>query len=101
MNQETTQWQAENAKSMRKSSWSRRLDQINVEKAAQDVRVAASALRYDLNELKKSLPEVLDDQKRGPKPKEVNATVKQPKEEYPIVCSECGARSRRQVISSD
>lgn len=70
------------------------LDQINVEKAAQDAGVPASTLRYDLEKLKKALPEVLADQKRGPKPEEkaADSTAKQPETEEPIACPECGGR---------
>ena len=70
------------------------LDQINVEEAAQDAGVPASTLRYDLEKLKKALPEVLADQKRGPKPEEkaADSTAKQPETEEPIACPECGGR---------
>jgi len=70
------------------------LDQINVEKAAQDAGVPASTLRYDLEKLKKALPEVLADQKRGPKPEEkaADSAAKQPETEEPIACPECGGR---------
>ncbi len=72
------------------------LDQINVEKAARDAGVPASTLRYDLEKLEKSLPEVLADQKRGPKPKEKAAdSAAQSEAEELIVCLECGSKATK------
>jgi transposase-like protein len=44
------------------------LEQINIEKAAREASVPASTLRYDLNKVKQSLAEVLQNQTPGPKP---------------------------------
>ena len=44
------------------------LDQINVEAVAREARVPPSTLRDDLKKVKKALPKVLADRKRGLEP---------------------------------
>jgi hypothetical protein len=45
------------------------LKQINVEEAAREAKVPASTLRYDLGKMKKRLPDLLLNEKPGPKAK--------------------------------
>jgi len=68
------------------------LTQINVEAAAREAGVPASTLRYDLQKVEQRLPEILVNQKSGPKPqnKPAEATeIGSPSAEGPTVCSEC------------
>lgn len=51
------------------------LKQINVEQAAREAGVPASTLRYDLQKLEEALPQVLVNQKPGPKPQGPASTV--------------------------
>ncbi len=70
------------------------LDQINVKAAAREAGIPPGTLRDDLKKIKKALPEVLADRKRGPKPKNrvEGCTAKQSETEEPIVCPECGGK---------
>jgi hypothetical protein len=73
------------------------LRQINVEEAARQAEVPASTLRYDLRKVEAALPEVLANQKPGPKPHDSTSTVSnllQPAEEVKV-CPECGGRVRK------
>jgi hypothetical protein len=73
------------------------LRQINIEKAARAARVPASTLRYDLQKLDAALPEVLANQKPGPKPHDLAnlvSTLSQPAEEA-RGCPECGGKIRK------
>lgn len=67
------------------------LNQINVDESARKVGVPASTLRYDLNKLKAGLPELLSNQKPGPK-----AGVKRTAEPKTAVdrphCAQCDRR---------
>ena len=51
------------------------LKQINIAEAAKASGTAESTLRYDLNKVKAALPELLSNQKPGPKPQAVKATA--------------------------
>jgi len=73
------------------------LKQINVEQAAREAGVPASTLRYDLLKLEAALPQVLANQKPGPKPQDSAMTVStlaQPAGEA-CVCAECGGKVRK------
>lgn len=67
------------------------LDQINVDESARKVGVPPSTLRYDLDKLKAGLPELLSNQKPGPK-----AEVKRTAEPKTAVdrprCAQCDRR---------
>lgn len=73
------------------------LKQINVEKAARAARVPASTLRYDLQKVDEALPQVLANQRPGPKPPACANRV--PDEAHPSVptrvCPKCGGRVRK------
>lgn len=71
------------------------LEQINVEAAAHKAGVAASTLRYDLDKVKKALPDILANQKPGPKthaPAEQGAAKLNQVEDRPV-CSKCGGKA--------
>jgi hypothetical protein len=73
------------------------LKQINVEKAAREAGVPASTLRYDLQKLEAALPEVLANQKPGPKPSDPMGIAPIPPsqpEESPV-CPKCGGKVRK------
>lgn len=79
----------------KKSSRNVALNQINVEAAAREAGVPASTLRYDLNKVKESLPEILRNRKPGPKPQKKlaeEAEEPSPPEARPDACPECGAK---------
>lgn len=65
------------------------LQQINIDAAAQEAGVPPSTLRRDLNKVKKALPEVLTNQKPGPKPKAraEDSTAQRSETEEPTVRS--------------
>ena len=71
------------------------LKQINVESAAREAGVPPSTLRYDLEKVEQALPEVLENQKPGPKPQpklvEMNAEVSTD-DEGPTECPKCGGK---------
>ena len=70
------------------------LGQINVEAAAREAGVPPSTLRYDLNKVRQSLPEVLANRKPGPKscatPTETPQAAAQ--DSGPSVCPRCGGK---------
>jgi len=70
------------------------LSQINIESAAQEAGVPPSTLRYDLNKVKEALPEVLVNQRPGPKPRqpETDSGSKPAQVEEIRVCPDCGGR---------
>jgi hypothetical protein len=74
------------------------LGKINVEAAAQEAGVPASTLRYDLNKVKRALPEVLANGRPGPKAHPLlaaapgKATVR---DDGPKVCPKCGGPVRK------
>lgn len=73
------------------------LENINIEAAADKTGIAPSTLRYDLKKVKDALPEVLNNQKPGPKTQNKHdkaGVVRSPCEE-PIRCSECGGKVRK------
>jgi hypothetical protein len=73
------------------------LKQINVERAALEAGVPASTLRYDLRKLEAALPQILANQKPGPKPPDSASnvsTLTQPMEET-RVCAKCGGKVRK------
>ena len=68
------------------------LDQIKVEVAAREAGIPASTLRYDLNKVKESLPEVLKNRTPGPKPqKRLTEETEEtsPPKGMPDACPEC------------
>ncbi len=73
------------------------LKQINVEQAAREAGVPASTLRYDLRKLDAALPQVLANQKPGPKPPDPASTVASPirPTETTSVCPQCGGKVRK------
>ncbi len=73
------------------------LKQINVEQAARTARVPASTLRYDLRKLDAALPQVLANQKPGPKPPDPASPVASPirPTETASVCPQCGGTVRK------
>ena len=73
------------------------LRQINVEEAARQAEVPASTLRYDLRKVEAALPEVLANQKPGPKPPDSTSSVSnplQPAEEVKV-CPVCSGQVRK------
>jgi len=71
------------------------LNQINVEAAAREAGIPASTLRYDLNKVRESLPEVLSNRPPGPKPqKELakGAEGSSAREESADACPKCGGK---------
>jgi hypothetical protein len=92
--QEAALWQVGYVKLTKVQPILTALDQINVEAAARETRIPPSTLRDDLNKLKKALPEMLADRKRGPKPKNraEDSTAKRLDVEEPRVCPECGGK---------
>lgn len=71
------------------------LNQINVEAAAREAGIPPSTLRYDLDKVADSLPEVLSNRTPGPKPgQEAAQKAKEasPSEEHPDACPACGGR---------
>jgi len=73
------------------------LGQINIEKAARNAGVPASTLRYDLQKLTAALPEVLANQKPGPKlspPANPIPTPPRPAAGS-TVCPECSGKVRK------
>jgi hypothetical protein len=73
------------------------LEQINLEKAARAAGVSASTLRYDLQKLDAALPQVLGNQKPGPKPSAPVSLVPVPPDPSKAtpVCPECGGKVRK------
>lgn len=73
------------------------LEQINIEKAAHLAGVPASTLRYDLHRLDDALPEVLANQKPGPKPRDLVTIVSTPSQPAPeaSVCPKCDGKVRK------
>ena len=67
------------------------MSQINIEEAARVAGVPASTLRYDLNKVKKRLPELLENEKPGPKKEEVKEGEREEKAEGKR-CPECGGK---------
>ena len=68
------------------------LEQINVEAAAREAGIPPSTLRYDLNKVVESLPEVLSNRKPGPKPQKKlaeEAEEASPPKDRPDACPEC------------
>ncbi len=71
------------------------LKQIHVEAAAREAGIPPSTLRYDLNKVVESLPEVLSNCKPGPKPQKKSAEEAEeasPPEERPDACPECSGK---------
>lgn len=71
------------------------LQQINLEAAAREAGVPASTLRYDLKKVEQALPEILANQKPGPKGQECRIETKPevlPPLEVASTCSECGGK---------
>jgi len=70
------------------------LGYINVEAAAREAGTPPSTLRYDLEKIKEALPEVLVNQRPGPKPQNNpdEATVATSPSEGPTVCPQCGGK---------
>ena len=65
-----------------------------MEEAARKAGIPSSTLRYDLDKLEAALPQILTNQRPGPKPEEaqiVRATAAKEKRE----CSECGGKVRK------
>jgi len=67
------------------------LKQINIEKAAREANVPASTLRHDLNKVKEKLPELLANEKPGPKAKTPKSETSEAAVERQR-CSECGGK---------
>lgn len=65
--------------------------QINVEKAARETNTPASTLRYDLEKIKKALPELLVNEKPGPKAKIQESKTPEPPAEREK-CPACGGK---------
>ena len=70
------------------------LRQIKVEQAAQQAGVPSSTLRYDLDKLEAALPEILVNQKPGPKQVEPESAKPGCCEES-RACPECGGKARK------
>lgn len=70
------------------------LEQINIEKAARDAGVPPSTLRYDMDKVKDSLPEVLKNCTPGPKPgnESIETTEETVSDEGPTECPKCGGK---------
>lgn len=71
------------------------LRQINVAAAAREAGVPASTLSYDLNKVKRALPEILSNRPPGPKARKKLAPEVEkasPPEARPDACPECGGR---------
>lgn len=73
------------------------LGNINIEAAASEVGIAPSTLRYDLKKIKGVLPDVLANQKPGPKPqnKPDKTVVAASQCEEPTLCPLCGGKVRK------
>jgi hypothetical protein len=73
------------------------LEQINVAAAAREAGVPESTLCYDLKKLDKALPEVLVNQRPGPKPgsQAAEAPAKPGQQKEDQTCPECGGKLRR------
>jgi hypothetical protein len=73
------------------------LGNINIEKEAREASIAPSTLRYDLKKIKDALPDVLSNQKPGPKPqnKPDKAVVAASQCEEPTLCPLCGGKLRK------
>ena len=73
------------------------LGNINIEKEARGVGIAPSTLRYDLNKIKDGLPDVLTNQKPGPKPQNIphKAVAVATQCEEPTLCPLCGGKVRK------
>ena len=67
------------------------LNQINVDEAARKGQVPASTLRRDLNKVKAGLPELLANEKPGPKVKAEKVSEAKITEERPS-CPQCGGK---------
>lgn len=71
------------------------LNQINVEAAAREAGVPSSTLRYDLDKVERALPEVLENQKPGPKPQPNPVETSEEAsmtDEGPTECPKCGGK---------
>jgi len=70
------------------------LNRINFEGAAREAGIPASTLRYDLDKVRQALPEVLVNQKPGPKPGAKSAETSQAAalDDGPRMCAECGGK---------
>jgi hypothetical protein len=73
------------------------LQQVNVAAAARAAEVSESTLRYDLNKLDRTLPEVLVNRRPGPKPGKpaADTRVQLGAAEAVSPCLECGGRVRK------
>lgn len=73
------------------------LQSINIEQAAREAGVPASTLRYDLQKVEAALPEVLVNQKPGPKSRDSASTVSTltPITKEASVCTQCGGEVRK------
>jgi hypothetical protein len=71
------------------------LKQIDVAAAAREAEVPESSLRYDLNKVAQALPEVLLNQKPGPKPQSKESVVKPSQPQQQQSCPECGGQVRK------
>jgi hypothetical protein len=73
------------------------LQQINVAAAAREAGVPESTLRYDLNKLDEALPDVLVNQRPGPKPSKpaADASAKPGPQGEGYTCPECGGKVRK------
>lgn len=68
------------------------LKQINIEATARKVGMPASTLRYDLEKVKKALPETLENGTPGPKPQEPTGGESEESEKEPKKCPVCGGK---------
>lgn len=73
------------------------LDQINVAAAAREAGVPESTLRYDIEKVEKALPDILVNEKPGPKPQEQAADTRPEStaDEGFRLCPDCGGKVRR------
>jgi hypothetical protein len=73
------------------------LKRINIEQAAREAGVPASTLRYDLQKLEAALPQVLANQRAGPKLPDPASPVStlNPAPQEASVCAKCGGEVRK------
>ena len=73
------------------------LQHINIAEAAREAEIAESTLRYDLNKVEQALPQVLANQKPGPRPRPPAGTplVEAEQATRPGACAVCGGQVRK------